>query len=65
MVSKENEEIRKHVQELLDNVLIRDNLIPCIDLLLPSENKDGECKMCTDSREFKKITIDTFFSYHR
>jgi hypothetical protein len=57
LMPQENEEVKKQVQELLDKGLFRECLSPCVVPMVLSQKKDGGWRMCTDSREIKKITI--------
>ena len=53
MTPQENDEIRKHVQGLLEKGL---SLRPCVVPTVLTPNKDGKWRMCTYSRAIKKIT---------
>jgi hypothetical protein len=57
LTPQENEEVKRQVQDLLDKGLVRETLSPCVVPILLSPNKDGGCRMCTDSRAINKITI--------
>ena len=41
LTPRENEEIRKQVQELLDKGLVRESLSPCVVPIVLSPKKDG------------------------
>jgi hypothetical protein len=56
-MSRENEEVKKQVQDLMDKGLIRERLSPCTIPIVLSLKKDGGWRMCIDSRAINKITI--------
>eukprot|EP00253_Pinus_taeda_P029329 PITA_29329 len=57
MSPEDHEEIRKHVQELLDKGLIRESMSPCAVPTVLAPNRGGEWRMCTDSSAINKITV--------
>jgi hypothetical protein len=57
LTPQENEEVKRQVQDLMDNILIQESLIPCVFPTVLNPKKDGGWRMCIDSREIKKLTI--------
>jgi hypothetical protein len=52
----EGEEVKKHLQYLLDKAVIQLNTTPCGSHVIAIPIKDGTWKMCVDYKDLKKIT---------
>ena len=63
MSLKDNEEVCKQVQELLDKGLIRESLSPCAVTTVLAPKKGGEWRMCTDSWAINTSRFDIDFPY--
>ena len=57
MSTIEMEEIKKQVQELLDQGVIRPSTSPCGSLIVSVPKKDDTWRMCVDYRAPNKITM--------
>jgi putative transposase len=52
----ENEEIKRHIQELLQKGHIYPSSFPCISMTVLVQKKDGTWKLYINYRSLKKIT---------
>jgi hypothetical protein len=57
LTPQENEEVKRQVQDLMDKVLVREILSPCVVPTVLNPKKDRGWRMCTDSRAINKKTI--------
>jgi hypothetical protein len=53
----ENDEIKRHIQELLQKGHIRPSSSPCGSLIILGQKKDGTWRLCIDYRALNKITV--------
>ena len=61
----ENEELNRQVHELLQKGLIRESLSLCIVPIVLAPKKNGEWRMCIDSRAINKIAMKYRFHLSR
>jgi hypothetical protein len=65
LTPQENEEVKRHIQDLMDKGLVRESLSPCVVPTVLSPKKDRGWRMCTNSREINTITIKYRFPFPR
>ena len=65
LTPRENEELNRQVHELLQKVLIRESLSPCVVPIVLAPKKNEEWRMCTDSRAINRITVKYRFPMPR
>jgi hypothetical protein len=53
----ENEEIKRHIHELLQKGHIRSSSSACGSLIILVQKKDGTWRLCIDYRALNKITV--------
>ena len=53
----ENKELSRQVHELLQNGLIGESLSPCVVPIVLAPKRNGEWRMCTNSKAINKITV--------
>ena len=57
MTPRQNEEIAKKIQDILNQGLIRKSIIPCVIHTILAPTKGGTLKKIMDSRSINRITI--------
>ena len=61
----ENEELNRQVHEFLQKDLIKESLSPCSVPIILAPKKNGEWRMCIDSRAINKIIVKYRFPMPR
>jgi len=57
----EHAELKRQVDELLDNRFIRESLSPCVVPTILTPKKDGTWRMCVDNHVINKVTVKYHF----
>jgi len=61
----ENAEIKKHVQEFIEQGVMRPSASPCGSPIILVPKKDGTWRMCVDFRALKNITVKNCYPLPR
>jgi predicted site-specific integrase-resolvase len=65
MSPNQHEELRRQVQELLDQDFVRESISPCVVPVLLVLKKDKTFQMCIDRQTINQITIKYRFPISR
>jgi hypothetical protein len=58
------DEVRSHLQQLLDNAVIRPSHSPCASAIVIVRKKNGAIRMCVDYRQLNKQVRKTAMPFH-
>ena len=65
LTTTENEELNRKVHEFLQKGLIKESLSPCVVPIVLAPKKNGEWRICIDSRAINKIIMKYRFPMSR